>query len=224
MLVLKLYRLYVVLFASVIMMTGCMNSGSPEERVVKILDKTVEKESNFTEKQEPLNDLEKEEKEIYEKIIKLGMKEYDQIVELSDEALKNIEKREELIEKEKDSMDASKKQFDKMEGQTDKIEDQKVKKEAVKMEKTMNERYEKYEDVYKTYQQSLANDKQLYELFKKEDLKMDELQSQIDKINTTYEKVVKANEKFNAVTTKYNQEKDSFYETAGIKKTDSDKD
>ena len=47
---------------SVIMMTGCMNSGSPEERVVKILDKTVEKESNFTEKQEPLNDLEKEEK------------------------------------------------------------------------------------------------------------------------------------------------------------------
>ena len=100
-----------------------MNGGSPEERVVKILDKTVEKESDFSEKQEPLNDLEKEEKEIYEKIIKLGMKEYDQIVELSDEALKNIEKREELIEKEKESMDASKKQFDKMEGQTDEIED-----------------------------------------------------------------------------------------------------
>ena len=91
------------------------------------------------------------------------------------------------------------------------------------MEKTMNERYEKYEKVYETYQQSLANDKQLYELFKKEDLKMVELQSQIEKINTSYEKVVKANEKFNAVTTKYNQAKDSFYETAGIKKTNPDK-
>ena len=151
------------------------------------------------------------------------MKEYDQIVELSDEALNNIEKRKDLIEKEQESMEASEKQFNKMEGKTEKIEDQKVKKEAVKMEKTMNERYDIYEELYEAYQQSLGNDKKLYELFKKEDLKMDELQIQVDKINTSYAKVVKANKKFNEVTNQYNQEKESFYENAGIKETKTDK-
>ena len=220
---LKHYRLYAVLLFSVVMMTGCLNSGSPEGNIAKILDKTNEKENNFVKNQEPLNELEKEEKEIYQKIIKLGMKEYDQIVELSDEALKNIEKRKDLIEKEQESMEASEKQFNKMEGKTEKIEDQKVKKEAVKMEKTMNERYDIYEELYEAYQQSLGNDKKLYELFKKEDLKMDELQIQVDKINTSYAKVVKANKKFNEVTNQYNQEKESFYENAGIKETKTDK-
>lgn len=219
----KHYRLYVVLLFSVVMMAGCLNSGSPEGSIDKILDKTSEKESDFVENQKPLNELEREEKEIYEKIIKLGMKEYDQIVELSDEALKNIEKREDLIEKEQESMEASEKQFNKMEGKTEKIEDQKVKKEAVKMESTMSERYSLYEELYEAYQQSLANDRQLYELFKKEDLKMDELQIQIDKINKSYARVVKANKKFNEVTKKFNQEKESFYETAGLKDTETDK-
>ncbi|MGE7602237.1 YkyA family protein [Peribacillus sp. NPDC097675] len=220
---LKHYRLYVVLLFSVVMMTGCLNSGSPEGHIDKILDKTSEKERDFAENQEPLNKLEVEEKEIYEKTIKLGMKEYDKIVELSDEALKNIDKREALIEKEQESMEASEKQFNKMEGETEKIENQKVQKEAVKMEKTMSDRYRSYEELYEAYQQSLANDRELYELFKKKDLKMDELQIQVDKINKSYAKVVKANEKFNEITKKYNQEKESFYETAGIKETETDK-
>lgn len=208
---------------SVFVMTGCLNSSSPEEKIVKILNKTDEKESSFTDNQEPINKLEKKDKELYEKIIKLGMKEYDQIVELSDEALKNIDEREELINKEQESIQASEKQFSKIEGKSEKIEDQQVKKEADKVEKTMNERYSAYEELYKAYQQSLTNDRELYELFKKEDLKMDALQIQVDKINTSYKKVVKANQKFNDLTERYKQERESFYESAGIKKAESGK-
>ena len=88
-------------------MSGCFN-GSPEEKIQKILEKTAEKENDFNEHQEPLNELEKKEKEQYEKIIKLGMDEYEQIVELSDEATKNLEQREAIIEKEQTSMQSSK--------------------------------------------------------------------------------------------------------------------
>lgn len=78
------------------------------------------------------------------------------------------------------------------------------------MKKVMSERYSTYDNLYDAYQQSLANDRELYELFKKEDLKMDELQGQIEKINTSYTKVLKANEQFNALTVKSNQKKKVF--------------
>lgn len=52
---------YVILLLSFVILTGCFN-GSPEERIHKILEKTAEKESDFTEHQEPLNDLEKKKK------------------------------------------------------------------------------------------------------------------------------------------------------------------
>ncbi|MBR8644989.1 YkyA family protein [[Brevibacterium] frigoritolerans] len=49
---------------------------------------------------------------------------------------------------------------------------------------------------------------------------MDELQVQIEKINTSYTKVLKANEEFNALTE--NQiKKESFYDSSGIEMADS---
>lgn len=219
---LKSFGPYVILLLSLVILTGCFN-GSPEEKIHKILEKTAEKESNFTEHQEPLNDLEKKEKEKYEKIIELGLDEYEQIVEISDEATKNIDQREEIIEKEQSSMQSSKEQFNKVGEQIGKIEDEKVKKEATDLKKIMSERYSTYDNLYDAYQQSLAYDRELYELFKKEDLKMDELQGQIEKINTSYAKVLKANEQFNALTEKSNQKKESFYDSSGIEMADSTK-
>ncbi|MEY9866120.1 YkyA family protein [Peribacillus sp. RS7] len=219
---LKSFGPYVILLLSLVILTGCFN-GSPEEKIHKILEKTAEKENNFTEHQEPLNDLEKKEKEKYEKIIELGLDEYEQIVEISDEATKNIDQREEIIEKEQSSMQSSKEQFNKIGEQIGKIEDEKVKKEAADLKKIMSERYSTYDNLYDAYQQSLAYDRELYELFKKEDLKMDELQGQIEKINTSYAKVLKANEQFNALTEKSNQKKESFYDSSGIEMADSTK-
>ncbi|MFJ7752103.1 YkyA family protein [Peribacillus muralis] len=212
----------ILLFSTLLIMAGCFN-GSPEEKVHKILEKTADKESEFNQHQEPLNNLEKKEQEQYEKIIKLGMDDYKQIVEISDEAIKNLDQREEIIDKEQSSMQSSKEEFDKIDVQIGKIEDEKVKKEATEMKKVMAERYDTYDNLYEAYQESLAYDRELYELFKKEDLKMDELQGQIKKINTSYEKVLKTNKQFNALTEKSNQKKESFYDSSGIEKADSTK-
>ncbi|MBR8644992.1 YkyA family protein [[Brevibacterium] frigoritolerans] len=89
---LKRFGPFVILLLSLVTLTGCFN-GSPEERIHKILEKTAEKESDFTENQEPLNDLEKKEKENMRKSLNL-IDDYEQIVELSDEATKNIDERE----------------------------------------------------------------------------------------------------------------------------------
>lgn len=91
------------------------------------------------------------------------------------------------------------------------------------MNKIMSERYSTYDTLYEAYQQSLEYDRELYELFKKEDLKMDELQGQIKKINTSYTKVLKTNSQFNELTEKSNQKKESFYNSSGIEMADSTK-
>lgn len=211
----------VILFFA-ILVSGC--SDSPEEQIHLILEEAVQKEKGFEDQQTPITESEKREKQLYGQITGLSMKEFDQIVKLSDDALKNIENREELIEKEHKSITASQKEFNKIEERIEDIDDKKILQRAKKVKETMENRYAAHDELYKSYKESLSLDKQLYELFKKEDLKMDTLQEQINKINASYQKVLLANEKFNKETDQYNKEKEAFYKSADINIASSDKD
>ncbi|MEH6905342.1 YkyA family protein, partial [Neobacillus drentensis] len=71
----------------IVIIAGCTKEKTPVEKMYDVLEKVVSAEKVFEEQQNPLVTLEKREKEIYDQIIKLGMKEYDQIVKLSDEAV-----------------------------------------------------------------------------------------------------------------------------------------
>ncbi|MDQ0217251.1 YkyA family protein [Peribacillus cavernae] len=211
----KQIRLIAVILLSAVLVSGC--NGSPEEQIHSILEETVQQEKGFEDQQTPIAKSETKEKQLYDQIIKLGMKEFDQIVKLSDDALKNIQNREKLIEKEHKSIQKSEEEFNKIDTEMKDIDDKKVQQQAEDLKKTMESRYAAHDRLYKSYKESLSLDKQLYELFKNEDLKMEELQAQIDKINTSYQKVLLANEQFNKETELYNQEKKAFYKSADIK-------
>jgi hypothetical protein len=198
------------------LLSGCF-SESPEEKISSILEESVKKEKVFEEQQTPITDSEKKEKELYGKIIGLSMKEFDQIVALSDDALQNLADREKLINKERKSIEESQKQFSKMNDVIKDIDDKDIQKKARALQDTMEKRFAAHKELYQSYNQSLAKDKELYQLFKKKDLKMEELQTQIDSINSAYEDVIKANEKFNVATQKYNKEKKNFYESTDLK-------
>ncbi|KMY49291.1 hypothetical protein AC625_06945 [Peribacillus loiseleuriae] len=197
-------------------LSGCTAKDSPEEQIYQILEAAVKKEKTFEEQQQPIAELENKEKEYYTTILKLGLREFDQIVKLSNEAINNIEKRKELIEKERESMLASHEKFKQIDDKIKNIEDQHLKKEAEKLKVTMIERYEAHEKLYTFYKKSLDLDKALYTLFQKENLKMDELEAQIEKINQSYQTVIEANDAFNNKTNQYNEEKQKFYKDAEI--------
>ncbi|PLS16833.1 hypothetical protein CVD28_15640 [Bacillus sp. M6-12] len=207
--------LALILFSAAIL-TGCLN-GSPEEQMYTILEDVVDKENGFKDQQTPLVDLEKKEADIYSQIIKLGIKDYDKIVSLSDEALQNIDKREEHIKKEHDSIAEAKKEFEKVEDIVKEIEKEDIRNKAINLNNTMNDRFDAHETLYKAYIESMKIDRELYGLFKQKDLKMEDLQKQIDKVNKAYDKVMKENDKFNKLTEEYNQEKIEFYKSAGLK-------
>ncbi|WP_449539858.1 YkyA family protein [Ferdinandcohnia sp. Marseille-Q9671] len=212
----NMYKAVFLLISVSLLLVGCMGGPSPEEQIYETLEKVVAVEKDFAEQQDPLLELEKKEKEIYDEILTLGMKEFDQIVTLSNEALTIVSDRETRIKNEYESIKASKKEFNKIEDFISEIKEDKVKEEANQLVTVMTKRYESYEDLYSTYNEAIEHDRKLYEMFQNKELTFDELETQINLINDTYEKVVSANETFNNLTDQYNKSKVSFYENAGL--------
>lgn len=199
-----------------VLLSGCQNQSSTVDEMYTVLENVVELEQSFEEQQDPLVELEREEKEIYSQIIALGMKEFDQIVSLSNEALEIVSKRQEHMQKEEESIQASKKEFEKFKPLIAELEDEELVKKANELNDTMLERFTTHDDLYKNYTQGLEFDKELYQMFQKEDLSIDQLEEQITKINDTYKVVLETNETFNEHTKKYNEIKLEFYKAAGI--------
>ena len=212
----KKISLAIIMMAGVFSLAGCLDKQSPEEKMFEALEKVVSIEKGFEDQQDPLVELEKKEKEIYEKIISLGMKEYDQIVKLADEALALADKRAEHIEKEKESIDESEKEFGNVDEIIEEIDDANLKKQATELQATMKERYETHDKLYENYKKGLQYDKELYEMLKDKELSFEKLEEQINKVNEVYEIVLNNNQEFNDKTDQYNQEKMDFYKNAGI--------
>lgn len=210
-------RILIILAVLIFILSGCTEKKTPVEKMYDVLENVVKKEKVFEEQQEPLVTLEKQEKELYDQIIKQGMKEYDQIVKLSDKALVLADKRKDHFEKETKSLKESEHEFSKVLDLKDQLEDPALKKMANDLYNIMMKRYEAHRDLYKQYSLSLQYDKELYQMFKNKNLPLEDLEAQINKLNDAYNKVYAANEKFNQYTDQYNEKKLSFYKKAGFK-------
>ncbi|MFB6465734.1 YkyA family protein [Cytobacillus sp. Hz8] len=213
----KLYKhLVMLLICGVLLLSGCFQKQTKEEQIYNLLESVASTEQMFEEQQNPLVDLEKNEKTLYDKIIALGKKEQGKINQLSDQALQNIKKRKEHMQKEQDSMEASEKEFKKLDQLLEDIKDEKEKKKAETLRQTMKDRYKMHDELYANYNKGLEYDKELYILFKNKNTTINQLEEQIVKINQTYEIVISNNENFNKLTKKYNEEKIAFYKEAKI--------
>ncbi|WP_110929260.1 YkyA family protein [Bacillus massiliglaciei] len=209
-------RITSLFIVCLIFLSGCMFGASPEEKIAKTINKTAEIETDLNAQQKELAEFEEEENKYYEKIVKMGMKEFDEIKKVSDQALENIDDREKKIQEEQDIMNDSKKEFEKVGDQIEKIKDEKIKDKAETMQKDMQERYQLHQELQKAYIKGLEADRKLYEIFKKENLKMDELRKQVDASNEIYKKIKGKNDQFNKKTESYNKGKTEFFKAASI--------
>lgn len=197
-----------VLCASVILLSAC---GQPVDKIHKSMEETVAIEKDFEKQQKPLMKLEAKEKEMYDEMMKLGKKEMKKISSIADDALANLDKREELMNKEEKAMEDSKSEFSNVDGYVDKLEDEKLKKEAKDLKGLMEERYKAHEKLVKAYKSSIKENRSLYKMMKKKDLELQEVERQVESANKAQEIVVKENESFNELTEKYNKAKKDFY-------------
>ncbi|WP_245835724.1 YkyA family protein [Virgibacillus ndiopensis] len=205
----------IMAFLSIVLLSACTGASTKDE-IYDHLEKAVTLEDAFEKQQDSIVKLEKEEQQLYSQIIDLGMEEFDKIKELSKQAIESIEKRTDKINLEKDSIDASKDEFTEIKDLIADLEDKTVKKKANEMYDVMMKRYDAYDNLNKSYIDSLKLEKELYTMLQDKDMKQEKLTEHISKINESYQKVLNANEKFNAYTTDYNALKKEFYDLAGI--------
>ncbi len=211
------FRSIFVFIAAVFVLSGCLGGTSPEENIYTILESTVQKEAKLKEIQEPLQELEKKEQDYFNEMIGLGMKEFEQIVKVADQAIENVEKRRELINNEKQVMEESKTEFAKVDKYVSELkEDEQLGEPISELVTEMENRYAIHEKLTAKYIEALDSDRQLYELMKQEDLKMEDLEGQIDTINKVYQEIITLNEEYNTITGKYNDLKRNFYEIAEL--------
>ena len=207
----KNYALFIVLL---FLLSGCL--GPAPERIYTILEEAVTLENSFKEQQQPLLELEKKEADLYNRIMDLGMKEFEQVVSLSKEALTSVEERESKLQMEYDSIMSSKDKFNEINEEIEKIKDETLLQSAQELKSTMEDRYKSYENLYENYKKSISLDKELYSMLQNKDLEMKQLETQIAKINKSYQSVMEQNNEFNKLTEQYNDLKIKFYEEAEL--------
>lgn len=196
-------------------MYGC-GTTSAEEQIHQHLTKAIKMEESFQEQQLKITELETEEQEIYNQIVAQNAAEDKRkLQELSEQAVRSINERAKEVEVEKESIEASRKEFKNIKDLLPDIEEPKAREKAEEMYSKMFRRYEAYDSLYATYQNTLELEKELYTMLM-EDPDQKQLTAHIQKINESYEKVLNANEQFNLYTIEYNELKDDFYETANL--------
>ncbi|MGO4887956.1 YkyA family protein [Anaerobacillus sp. MEB173] len=198
----------------VIILSGC--SASPVQKIYDHLEQSAEIESLVEEHQEPLMNFETQEHQLFEEMIVLSLADIDKIQTLAEEAIELATKREETIEEERERLEQAFEEFNHVEELISGIEDEETREIAAAMYETMEHRYESYKRLYDSYTNSVQLDKQLYEMLQDEELKINDLENQINTINEAYKDVFQKEDEFNTFTKEYNEHKKQFYEAAAL--------
>lgn len=203
-------RLVIILILTIL--TACTQGPSTAEQMYEHLEKAIELEENFAAQQEPLLELERKEKELYDEIIQKTSSEFEESVELSRQAIDIIHERRDIMDLEKESIEAAKEEFDKVTPLIEELDQEEAKETAEQMVEAMDQRYEAYLELYENYLQSLDLNEELYKMLQNEELTKEKLENQIEQVNESYDAIMAANETFNEFTRTYNDLKMKFYE------------
>jgi DNA repair exonuclease SbcCD ATPase subunit len=207
---------YLLLIILLIVLVGCQDDQEQIENIYTHLEETVLLEKKFEDVQQPLLNAEQEEQKLYEEIIKLPLEEFEKIQQLSSNATESAVSRQKLIEQESESIEEANKEFNLITQLLKEIKDQAVKEKGTILIEKMEERYQAYQQLYKEYKAGIEADLKLYELFRKEDLSITELENHINDLNEHYNNILTAQNEFNEKTESYNTSKKEFYKASGL--------
>ncbi|WML51861.1 YkyA family protein [Neobacillus sp. PS3-12] len=197
-------------------LAGCFQQEKSAEKMYSVLEKVAVNEKDFEQAQDPLVQKEKKEKTLYDKIIELNTNQYDDKVKLSNEALTMVNDRKKYMETETKSLQQSEKEFKKVVTLKNKMDDKKLNYEANQLYDLMMDRYKAHQVLSKEYLAGVSEDQKLYQMFKNQNVTVENLEGQIKELNSIYKKIYAANNQFNRLTQQYNEKKLQFYKNAGI--------
>lgn len=120
------------------------------------------------------------------------------------------------METETKSLQESEKEFKEVSPLLKDINNKKLKTKANQLYQLMIDRYKTHRNLSKEYLQGVAEDQKLYKMFKKQNVSVDSLKTQVEKVNSVYKSIYASNDQFNQLTQEYNDKKLQFYKSAGL--------
>ncbi|WP_080874886.1 YkyA family protein [Oceanobacillus timonensis] len=204
-----------IIISSLFIIAAC-SSKSSEEQIHDHLEEAIQLEEGYETQQQEIQELEQQEQEIYSQIVELDMDQFDEIQQLSEEAVSVVDQKQEKLEEEKESIESSEEEFSEIESIISDLEDENVQQDAETMYDVMGERYTTYYDLNDTYQASVDQEKELYEMLQLEELEQDEVTNHLEALNENYESIIALNGEFNQLTADYNEAKRTFYEDSDL--------
>jgi hypothetical protein len=213
---LRITSILLIVIVSSTSLSGCLPREKAAEKLYSVLESVAGNEKGFEQVQDPLVQKEKKEKTLYDKIIELNTNQYNDKVKISDEALTMVNDRKKYMETETNSLQQSEKEFKKAELLINKMDDNKLKNEANQLYDLMISRYKAHQALSKEYLTGVSEDQKLYTMFKNKNASIENLEGQIEKLNSIYKNIYSANDQFNQLTQQYNAKKLKFYKDAGL--------
>ncbi|MFD3447955.1 YkyA family protein [Microbacteriaceae bacterium 4G12] len=209
-------KLAVTAALSASILTGCFGP-KPEEQIYTIFEHAATQEKTLYKDAASLEELEKQNQQLYAKIIQDGKENNEPAKEALSQATKGIQDREAVLNKERDALDKAQKELKDTDKYMKQLEDSKLKKQGEKVESLYKERYADFQHMYDAYKKALTAEKALYDMLGAKTEKVKTISDKVKEVNQLYAEVESNKEKFNTHTKDYNKEKVAFYKQANFK-------
>ncbi|ANU22772.1 YkyA family protein [Planococcus donghaensis] len=198
-------------FSILILLSACTDSGIRGD-LDQVLNDTFEAEEEYRKVQDDLEKREKAEQELFADIMALTQEEQDKVAEQAQEALDSADERLAFLKIEKESMQLAEEKLAEMDQVIEDAEDESVKSDVQALKAKMQERFTAHADFVVAYEKLVGHQKELYEMLKDEESKLQTLQEQATEVNEQNNVVQQAVTKFNDLTKQVNELKDNTLE------------
>lgn len=197
------------IFTSVLLLSACSGPAAGEQ-LDTVLNDTFDAEKEYRETQKKMEELEKDEQQLFESIMALTQEQQDEVDSKAEEALASAQERLELLAAEKESMGNAQENFKEIDTVIAETDDDQLKKELGSLKEKMQERFDAHGQFTEAYETLNGLQQELYTMLMDEETELKTMQEkalEVNKQNTAVQDAVTA---FNNSTEQFNEMKNQI--------------
>ena len=197
------------IFTSVLLLSACSGPAAGEQ-LDAVLNDTFDAEKEYRETQKKMEELEKDEQQLFESIMALTQEQQDEVDSKAEEALASAQERLELLAAEKESMGNAQENFKEIDTVIAETDDDQLKKELGSVKEKMQERFDAHGQFTEAYETLNGLQQELYTMLMDEETELKTMQEKALEVNEQNTAVQDAVTAFNNSTEQFNEMKNQI--------------
>lgn len=197
------------IFTSVLLLSACSGPAAGEQ-LDAVLNDTFDAEKEYRETQKKMEELEKDEQQLFESIMALTQEQQDEVDSKAEEALASAQERLELLAAEKESMGNAQENFKEIDTVIAETDDAQLKEELGSLKKKMQERFDAHGQFTEAYETLNGLQQELYTMLMDEETELQTMQEKALEVNEQNTAVQDAVTAFNNSTEQFNEMKNQI--------------